>query len=715
MAANEGSLREGVSNEDSPSVTEAEKQQIATVVRRAREVEEEDIFSQPMEGQLYKYTNVVKGFQYRWFMLDPQRGTLDYYMTEDNRKQQQKPRGSVHLTGAVVSPSDEDSQTFTVNAANGEVYRLRAQDARERQHWVSRLRAVVQRQGEVLSQGIPEPVTPTHGSTESLDLRTSVRRYSGLRHSPSNSLSVVTPQRQRSASAAASLTATQESLRNAKDVIAVADTQKRALVSDIEGLPQCGHPLNALDHDCLLLKATSQSAMDCLEQCLGMLQRQDNAQGHRSQPNVDLSQSMANITSANNHSDIASGQEVNGESSTSAASYLVPYINPADEVADTKQETDRDLGGVEEHKSVILHLLSQLKLGMDLTRVVLPTFILEKRSLLEMYADFMAHPDMFVRIAGLSTPDARMIAVVEYYLCSFHVGRKGSLAKKPFNPIIGETFHCSWDVPQPTKSTQEEVQTEVDKTETVGSTTDGNDRVTFTAEQVSHHPPVSAFYAECASKNICMNSWIWTKSKFLGMSVGVNMVGEGVISLLDHGEEYTATFPSAYGRSILTVPWMELGGRCNIQCPQSGYQAAITFHTKPFYGGKVHRVSAEVKNPSNAVICRISGEWNGTLEFSYSSGDKKVIDTTKLPSIPKKVRPISLQGTFESRRLWQHVTNSLKVGDINTATEHKRYLEERQRQEERQRKESSTSWETKLFQRKGEGWGYNRILQKPSS
>ncbi len=48
--------------------------------------------------------------------------------------------------------------------------------------------------------------------------------------------------------------------------------------------------------DCLLLKATSQSAMDCLEQCLGMLQRQDNAQGHRSQPNVDLSQSMANIT-----------------------------------------------------------------------------------------------------------------------------------------------------------------------------------------------------------------------------------------------------------------------------------------------------------------------------------------------------------------------------------------------------------------------------------
>lgn len=47
--------------------------------------------------------------------------------------------------------------------------------------------------------------------------------------------------------------------------------------------------------------------------------------------------------------------------------------------------------------SVIRHLLSQVKIGMDLTKVVLPTFILERRSLLEMYADYFAHPDIFVR------------------------------------------------------------------------------------------------------------------------------------------------------------------------------------------------------------------------------------------------------------------------------------------------------------------------------
>lgn len=57
-----------------------------------------------------------------------------------------------------------------------------------------------------------------------------------------------------------------------------------------------------------------------------------------------------------------------------------------------------DLGEVGDgQRSVIMHIISQLRLGMDLTRVTLPTFILERRSLLEMFADFLGHPDYFVR------------------------------------------------------------------------------------------------------------------------------------------------------------------------------------------------------------------------------------------------------------------------------------------------------------------------------
>lgn len=61
------------------------------------------------------------------------------------------------------------------------------------------------------------------------------------------------------------------------------------------------------------------------------------------------------------------------------------------------EDNDENDIELDSHGSVIRHLLSQVKIGMDLTRVVLPTFILERRSLLEMYADYFAHPDMFVK------------------------------------------------------------------------------------------------------------------------------------------------------------------------------------------------------------------------------------------------------------------------------------------------------------------------------
>lgn len=39
-----------------------------------------EYMSQIQEGQLYKYTNVVKGWQHRWFILDPREGTLSYFL-----------------------------------------------------------------------------------------------------------------------------------------------------------------------------------------------------------------------------------------------------------------------------------------------------------------------------------------------------------------------------------------------------------------------------------------------------------------------------------------------------------------------------------------------------------------------------------------------------------------------------------------------------------
>lgn len=48
----------------------------------------------------------------------------------------------------------------------------------------------------------------------------------------------------------------------------------------------------------------------------------------------------------------------------------------------------------DENKSLIWILLKQVRPGMDLSKVVLPTFILEPRSFLEKLTDYYYHSDI---------------------------------------------------------------------------------------------------------------------------------------------------------------------------------------------------------------------------------------------------------------------------------------------------------------------------------
>lgn len=101
-----------------------------------------------------------------------------------------------------------------------------------------------------------------------------------------------------------------------------------------------------------------------------------------------------------------------------------------------------------------------------------------------------------------------MIQVVKWYMASYHAGRKSSVAKKPYNPILGEVFKCWWDLPH---DSQENLSSSLNNSTITTSTSDQNvdtspplvtdgpvpwgtrDQLTFAAEQVSHHPPSKKF------------------------------------------------------------------------------------------------------------------------------------------------------------------------------------------------------------------------------
>lgn len=378
-------------------------------------------------------------------------------------------------------------------------------------------------------------------------------------------------------------------------------------------------------------------------------------------------------------------------------------------------EDEEELGSIQSHGSVITHLLSQLRIGMDLTRITLPTFILERRSTLEMYADFLAHADLWASIPDPLTAKDRMVACLRWYLSAFHAGRPSSVAKKPYNPTLGEIFRCFWPIGESTSHNTIDKQSTQSVNHLHGSGPvpwAPQDSVVFLAEQVSHHPPVSAFYAEHIGKSITIDGHLWTKSKFLGLSIGVEMVGSAVINLLTRDEEYVVTFPCGYGRNILSVPWMELGGKTSITCAKTGYVANIEFRTKPFYGGKKDGIHAEVFEPNEKrPFLVVEGEWNGKLWAKWLNGlNELFIDTRSLPIIRKRVLPRSQQAENESRRLWEQVTYNLKSGNIDAASDAKYRLEQRQRDLARHRRETHQDWIPEHFRGEGDNWIYKKPL-----
>ncbi|XP_041134237.1 oxysterol-binding protein-related protein 9-like isoform X1 [Polyodon spathula] len=726
-----------------------------------------------MEGPLSKWTNVMKGWQYRWFVLDYNAGLLSYYTSKDKMMRGSR-RGCVRLQGAVIGIDDEDDSTFTITV-DQKTFHFQARDADEREKWIHALEGTILRHTLQLREAETEFVPSVQDFDKKLAeadayLQILIDQLKLFDEKISNSKE--DEQRRKIENLKETTCGMVESVKHCIVLLQIAKDQSNdqkhpngfiSTINPVDGIyqpsPLDSSVISTMPTQTVLPPDGSQVgkgeprptslAVGSLETVMGNHQTPTpNSTGSglsapsssvTSPSHVNLSSNTVPDFSYSSSEDEFYDADEFYQTSTSPKRCIDPSMTPAvlahsstgsslkrpdtneslnssmsNGTTDADQfdsHDDRDDEGegesVEEHKSVIMHLLSQVRLGMDLTKVVLPTFILERRSLLEMYADFFAHPDLFVSIADQTDPRDRMVQVLKWYLSAFHAGRKGSVAKKPYNPILGEIFQCYWDLPSDSEENAEPVS------EGPAPWCSKND-VSFVAEQVSHHPPISAFYAECYSKKIQFNAHIWTKSKFLGMSIGVHNIGQGCVSCLEYDEHYILTFPNGYGRSILTVPWVELGGECTISCSQTGYSASVSFHTKPFYGGKKHRITAEIFPPNDKkAFCSIEGEWNGVMYAKWASGESNVfVDTKKISTIKKKVRKLEDQLEYESRSLWKDVTVNLKLRHIDAATEAKHSLEEKQRAEARERKEKDMQWETRLFHEDGECWVYDEPLLK---
>ncbi|XP_078005647.1 uncharacterized protein LOC144454166 [Phascolarctos cinereus] len=238
-----------------------------------------------LEGVLSKYTNLLQGWQNRYFMLDFESGILQYFVNEQSKSQ--KPRGALSLAGAIVSLSDEAPHMLVVYSANGEVYKLRAADAKEKQCWVTQLQNCAKYHMEAHSKSPPSSRSRSltllpHGTSNSSS-------PSSQRHLTPAPPTVVTVTHHKSPAAARrSKSHYSAQLHDVREMMNQVEGQQKTLVRAIEALP-CSGPLTALDQDLLLLKATSAATLSCLGECLSLLQQSIHQVGqysHRTGPSV---------------------------------------------------------------------------------------------------------------------------------------------------------------------------------------------------------------------------------------------------------------------------------------------------------------------------------------------------------------------------------------------------------------------------------------------
>ncbi|KAF4994178.1 hypothetical protein FGRMN_5952 [Fusarium graminum] len=332
--------------------------------------------------------------------------------------------------------------------------------------------------------------------------------------------------------------------------------------------------------------------------------------------------------------------------------------------------------------NVLSHIISQLRPGADLSRVVLPTFILEPRSMLERITNFMCHPEMLLPIPTIDDPVERFVSVVKFYLSGWHIRPAG--VKKPLNPILGEIFTCYWDL-------------------------ENGKRAYYISEQTSHHPPKSSYFYMAPDHHIRIDGTLKPRSRFLGNSAASLMEGIAFLSLLNRGndpakgEQYILTQPNMYARGILFGKMKyELGDHSFVRCPELDLTADIDFKTKGWVGGTYNAIGGVIKRESTGeVLFELSGLWSEEMYIKdMTTGHREMFfNALRSKPSPPTVRPIEEQEERESQRLWDNTSRAVKDRNHELATDEKTKIEDRQREEAAQRAQENIEWHPRLFRR----------------
>lgn len=363
-------------------------------------------------------------------------------------------------------------------------------------------------------------------------------------------------------------------------------------------------------------------------------------------------------------------------------------------------------------------------IGMELSKITMPVIFNEPLSFLQRLTEYMEHTYLIHQANTSSDSIERMKCVAAFAVSA--VASQWERTGKPFNPLLGETYELV--------------------REDLG--------FRLISEQVSHHPPVSAFHAEGLKQDFVFHGSIYPKLKFWGKSVEAEPKGIITLELPKHNEAYTWTNPTCCVHNIIVGQlWIEQYGNVEVINHKTGERCYLNFIPCGLFGKELHKVEGYILDKSKKKLCALYGKWTECLYVvdpaafeAHKKNDKKGAAEKKGSkascSEDQEEVPSPAADTVEmipgSQLLWRiapRPANSAEMysftsfamqlnelhkdmeglipqtdcrlrpdiramenGDIDLASEEKKRLEEKQRAARKNRSKNDEEWKTRWFQ-----------------
>jgi len=220
---------------------------------------------------------------------------------------------------------------------------------------------------------------------------------------------------------------------------------------------------------------------------------------------------------------------------------------------------------------------------------------------------------------------------------------------------------------------------------------------TLVVEQVSHHPPITAYYIANTSRGITLEGHNAQKTSFSGNLFALSKVlyprpkyitgGNIIVKQVGHAtltvslpdgtkEDYLITLPRLRIEGLwYGSPYIELTDNSYIQS-SSGWLSTIKYQGKGYFSGKSHTFKADLTPPigsgSSFQTSSFEGQWNTKSKYLRTGA---VFTDVTGPKEEVTVRPVEEQGEWESRTLWCKVAKGIRESDFETAAREKSRIE----------------------------------------